>query len=75
MPRFSLPVFWQMYGHVMVEAATLDDAIKIAVGPQTPLPPGNYVDDSFVVDMDIVGSEKPESFIVTDDMDMKAKEL
>ena len=39
-----------MYGHADVEADTLDDAIEYALGPDCPLPEGEYVDDSIQVD-------------------------
>lgn len=31
MSSFRIPLVWQMYGHVNVEADTLDDAIKYAL--------------------------------------------
>ena len=40
MSSFRIPLVWQMYGHVDVEAATLDDAIEYALGPDCPLPEG-----------------------------------
>ena len=39
-----------MYGHVNVEAGSLAEAIEYALGPECPLPEGNYVDDSVQVD-------------------------
>ena len=50
MSSFRIPLVWQMYGHVDVEADTLDDAIENALGPDCPLPEGEYVDDSIQVD-------------------------
>lgn len=52
---WSIPVRWEMYGVVRVpvsEAATLKEAIEIAVGPDTPLPEGDYVDESCAVGVD-----------------------
>lgn len=46
MSSFRIPLVWQMYGHVDVEADTLDDAIEYTLGPDCPLPEGEYVDDS-----------------------------
>ena len=40
MSSFRIPLVWQMYGHVDVEADTLDDAIEYAFGPDCPLPEG-----------------------------------
>lgn len=45
-----------MYGHVDVEADSQEQAIEIALGPNCPLPDGEYVDDSVQVD-DLVGIE------------------
>ena len=30
--KYKVPVSWQMYGHVTVEADTLEHAAKIAIG-------------------------------------------
>lgn len=50
MKSFRIPLVWQMYGHMWVDAETEEEAIKIALGSETPLPEGNYVDDSIGVD-------------------------
>lgn len=50
MPTFRIPLVWQMYGHVNVEAETLEEAIEYALGPECPLPEGSYVDESVQVD-------------------------
>lgn len=57
MSSFRIPLVWQMYGHVNVEADTLDDAIKYALGPVCPLPEGEYVDDSIQVDDLVLNQE------------------
>ena len=57
MSSFRIPLVWQMYGHVNVEADTLDDAIKYALGPDCPLPEGEYVDDSIQVDDLVLNQE------------------
>ena len=46
MKQWRIPVVWQEYGIVHVTANTLDEAIDIAVGPDTPLPSGDYVGES-----------------------------
>lgn len=46
-----------MYGHVDVDAETLEEAIEYAMGPECPLPEGSYVDDSVQVD-DLVFSQE-----------------
>lgn len=57
MSSFRIPLVWQMYGHVDVEADTLDDAIECALGPDCPLPEGEYVDDSIQVDDLVLNQE------------------
>lgn len=57
MSSFRIPLVWQMYGHVDVEADTLDDAIEYALGPDRPLPEGEYVDDSIQVDDLVLNQE------------------
>jgi hypothetical protein len=47
---FRIPLVWQEYGHVDVEAETLEEAIEYALGPECPLPEGSYVDESIEVD-------------------------
>lgn len=60
MPTFRIPLFWMEYGHVNIEANTLEEAIEIALGPETPLPEGNYVDDSVQVDREVLEIEEGE---------------
>lgn len=54
---FRIPLVWQMYGHVDVEANTLEEAIEYALGPECPLPEGSYVDDSIQVDDLVLNQE------------------
>lgn len=49
MPEFKVPLVWQEYGHVYVNAATKEEAIAYALGPECPLPQGDYVDDSVII--------------------------
>ena len=46
MSTFRVPLVWQMYGYLDVEAN--------ALGPEAPLPEGNYLDDSVAIDDIIV---------------------
>lgn len=46
------------YGHVHVTAETKEAAIEYALGPECPLPPGDYVTDSVAVDEDIEVEEE-----------------
>ena len=50
MPTYRIPLTWEEYGHVTVTAPTQEEAIEYALGPDCPLPEGNYVDDSVRVD-------------------------
>lgn len=59
MPSFRIPLVWEEYGHITVTAKTLEEAIEYALGPECPLPEGNYVDDSVRVD-DLVNIEMSE---------------
>ena len=52
--QYRIPLVWQMYGHVNVEAESLEEAIEYALGPDCPLPDGDYVDDSVAVDEDLM---------------------
>ena len=54
MDTYRIPLVWQMYGHCHVEASSLKDAIKIALGPDTPLPYSSYVGDSVAVDYEVL---------------------
>lgn len=50
MKSYRIPLVWQEYGHIWVEAESEEEAISKALGSETPLPEGNYVDDSVAVD-------------------------
>ncbi len=58
MPIFRIPLVWMEYGHMNIEADTLEKAIKIALDAETPLPEGNYVDESVQVDRDALDLEE-----------------
>lgn len=51
---YTIPLVWEVYGKVSVEADSLEDAIEYVLGPECPLPEGNYVDDSIQVDTDLL---------------------
>jgi len=48
---YKIPVTWEVYGTVEIEADSLDEAIEIAlIDPSIPLPKeSDYVDDSWTV--------------------------
>lgn len=58
MDTYRIPIIWQMYGHYHIQANSLEEAIKIALGPDTPLPDGQYVDDSVAVDYEVLELEQ-----------------
>jgi hypothetical protein len=54
MQQFIIPLTWEMYGKIRVDAETLEDAIEYVLGPECPLPEGGYVDESVQVDYDLM---------------------
>ena len=56
MTTYRIHLIWSLYGHVDVEADSQKQAVEIALGPDCPLPDGEYVDDSVQVD-DLIGIE------------------
>lgn len=50
---YKIPVSWECYGYVTIEANNLEEAINKAWGDDIPLPEGNYIDGSWKVDEDI----------------------
>ena len=58
MDTYRIPLVWQMYGHCYVGANSLEEAIKIALGPDIPLPDGFYVEDSVAVDYEVLELEQ-----------------
>lgn len=49
MKTWKIPVTWEMYGMVKIEANTLEEAMEIARDDEgvIPLPEGDYVDGSW----------------------------
>lgn len=54
METYRIPLIWQMYGHCDIDANSLEDAIEIVLGPDTPLPDGYYVEGSVAVDDEVL---------------------
>lgn len=50
MKTYKIPVTWEAYGTVRIEAESLEEAIELAKGDDIPLPDGCYVDGSWEVD-------------------------
>ena len=53
MKEYRIPVYWMMYGFEEVRANSLEEAIEIALNAPG-LPDGEYIDNSFEVDMEVV---------------------
>jgi len=48
---FNVPLVWSMCGRLKVKASSREEAIRIALGSEAPLPDdGIYVDDSVMLD-------------------------
>lgn len=63
MTKYSIPVLWQEYGYVQVEADTAEEAADYVKLSETPLPSEHYyVDDSFEVDEEFY--DNPEDYLV-----------
>lgn len=53
MKLYRIPLVWEEYGHIWIEAESEEEAIKKALGPDVPLPENHsYVDESVMVDDD-----------------------
>ena len=57
---YRIPVGWQMYGWLTVEANSLKKAIEIAENDETPLPDGHYVEASFEIDNQLIEALFPK---------------
>jgi hypothetical protein len=59
---YQIPCTWSVYGVCEVKAENLSEAIDIAYADSTPLPldTEDYLEDSFVVDMDGLKERYPE---------------
>lgn len=50
MKTYKIPVIWSCYGFVNIQAENLEEAIELA--EEAPLPDGDYIDDSFEIDLE-----------------------
>ena len=73
MDTYRIPLVWQMYGHCHVEANSLKDAIEIALGPDTPLPDGFYVDDSVAVDYEALELDQDKKNITLTKQELRSQ--
>ena len=70
MDTYRIPLVWQMYGHCDIDANSFEEAVKIALGPETPLPDGSYVDDSVAVDYEVLklGQDKKDGTLTKQEL-------
>ena len=54
MSNFKVPLVWQMYGCLDVEAETIQEAIEYALGSESLLPEGSYLDESVEIAGNII---------------------
>ena len=56
--KFRFPCYWEMRGHIEVEASDIDEAKRIAI-QEAPLPTnGDYIEDSFQLDEPMIEEEQ-----------------
>jgi len=62
MKTYTVDCSWEMYGHIEIEANSLEEAIQIAESEQTKLSDvtADYVSGSFVVDYDTTYDQNGE---------------
>lgn len=53
MNKYKVAVEWMMCAFIEVDAASMEQAIEIVEGEESALPDGSYLDDSFVVNLEI----------------------
>ena len=73
---YRIPLTWKVYGHVWVEAASVEEAINLAIGPETPLPDEQgIVDDSLELDADVPIEVHPgvEGLITPEELNARLK--
>ncbi len=57
---YKIPVIWEMFDYLVIEADSLSDAIEKA--HQEPLTQGEYIDGSFSIDNVSLKYDYPEEF-------------
>ena len=58
---YRVHAYWQMSGDVNIEASSVEEAVEIALGPETPLPKdGVYLDGSFEIDKERLYADYPD---------------
>lgn len=62
MKTYNIPILWQSYMRVEVEADNLQEATEQALKKFLAIPDDNYLDDSFEVD-EIIFEEHPDETV------------
>ena len=63
MKIYKIPCVWEVYGHLEIEAESLEGAISIAEDDDTNLPiESSYIEGSFWVDHDGIDYEENDIF-------------
>ena len=57
MKTWKIPVIWQEYGVMHIEAECLEKAKELALSNEAPLPDGYYVDSSMELDDESIIAE------------------
>ena len=57
--KYRIPVFWQMFDWIEVEAITISEAIEKVMDDDVTLPDGVYVDGSFEVELESLAEDYP----------------
>ncbi len=59
MKTYNIPIVWQSYKRIPVEAESLQEAVKLALKQFLSEPDDLYIEDSFEID-EILGEDYPE---------------
>ena len=65
--KYYIPILWESYKRIPVEADNLQDAVIKALKQFLSEPDDNYLDDSFEID-NIIKEEHPDEVLNMDDV-------
>jgi hypothetical protein len=65
---YKIPVIWENWGEMHIEADSLNEACRKALGNE-PLPKGEYIDDSCQLDLPIIEENYPNEEISKETLD------
>lgn len=61
MTEYSIPIRWESYQRIKVQASNLNEACVLALKQFLNIPDENYIDDSFLIDEIILEDYKEEA--------------